>query len=159
MQDDSMLSAFIVRLEAHAAFICIAGGLVFVAYLINRFAPQERRHIRRVVIMLNDLDDNASNRPVRRTRIERIRRKVDAACRRRLAIELSAGLLTPAAEAASAGEAEIAALEATAHTLRRFCAIARQRRGKSAKAVLADRESTSRMDARPRSSARCMAAR
>lgn len=51
MQDDSMLSAFIVRLEAHAAFICIAGGLVFVAYLINRFAPQERRHIRRVVIL------------------------------------------------------------------------------------------------------------
>jgi small-conductance mechanosensitive channel len=51
VQDDSMLSAFIVRLEAHAAFICIAGGLVFVAYLINRFAPQERRHIRRVVIL------------------------------------------------------------------------------------------------------------
>ena len=87
---------------------------------------QATRHIRRVVIMLNDLDGNAGHRPVRRTRIERIRRKLDAACRKRLATELSAGLLAPAAALASAGEAEIAALEVTAHTLRRFGAIARQ---------------------------------
>ncbi len=51
MQDDSMLGAFFARLGAHASFILTAGGLVFVAYLVNRFAPTERRRIRRVVIL------------------------------------------------------------------------------------------------------------
>jgi small-conductance mechanosensitive channel/CRP-like cAMP-binding protein len=51
VHDGSWLSAFIGRLDAHIEFILIAGGLVFLAFLINRFAPQERRRIRRVVIL------------------------------------------------------------------------------------------------------------
>jgi small-conductance mechanosensitive channel/CRP-like cAMP-binding protein len=51
VQDDSIISAFFARVGTHASFIFIAGGLVFVAYLVNRFAPTERRRIRRVVIL------------------------------------------------------------------------------------------------------------
>jgi small-conductance mechanosensitive channel/CRP-like cAMP-binding protein len=39
------------RLAAHSGFILIAGGLVFIAYLINRFAPEKRKRIRRVVLL------------------------------------------------------------------------------------------------------------
>jgi small-conductance mechanosensitive channel/CRP-like cAMP-binding protein len=39
------------RLAAHSGFILIAGGLVFIAYLINRFAPEKRKRIRRVVLI------------------------------------------------------------------------------------------------------------
>jgi small-conductance mechanosensitive channel/CRP-like cAMP-binding protein len=46
-----MLSEFLTRLAVHGSFILIAGGLVFVAYLVTRFAPSERRRIRRVVIL------------------------------------------------------------------------------------------------------------
>lgn len=46
-----MLTALFERLDAHASFIFVAGGLVFLAYLVNRFAPQKRRRIRRVVIL------------------------------------------------------------------------------------------------------------
>jgi len=46
-----MLSAFFDRLAAHASFMGVTAGLVFVAYLINRFAPQERRHLRRVATL------------------------------------------------------------------------------------------------------------
>jgi small-conductance mechanosensitive channel/CRP-like cAMP-binding protein len=45
------LDAFFDRLDAHASFMFVAGGLVFLAYLINRFAPKQRRRIRRVVIL------------------------------------------------------------------------------------------------------------
>jgi small-conductance mechanosensitive channel/CRP-like cAMP-binding protein len=51
VQNDSTFSAFFARLAAHGSFIFIAGGLVLVAYLVNRFAPTERRRIRRVVIL------------------------------------------------------------------------------------------------------------
>jgi small-conductance mechanosensitive channel/CRP-like cAMP-binding protein len=46
-----MWSAFFDRLDAHVSFIFVAGGLVFLAFLINRFAPEKRRRIRRVVIL------------------------------------------------------------------------------------------------------------
>jgi small-conductance mechanosensitive channel len=38
------------RLAAHTAFILIGGGLVAIAYLVNRFAPKKRTRIRRVVL-------------------------------------------------------------------------------------------------------------
>jgi len=41
----------IERLASHGAFILIGGGLVLTAYLINRFAPQKRKRIRRVVLI------------------------------------------------------------------------------------------------------------
>jgi small-conductance mechanosensitive channel/CRP-like cAMP-binding protein len=47
----SLVRAFLDRLDAHVEFILIAGGLVGLAYLINRFAPQKRRRIRRCVIL------------------------------------------------------------------------------------------------------------
>jgi small-conductance mechanosensitive channel/CRP-like cAMP-binding protein len=50
VNDGSATAAFWVRIDAHAEFILIAGGLVFLAFLINRFAPQQRRRIRRVVM-------------------------------------------------------------------------------------------------------------
>jgi small-conductance mechanosensitive channel/CRP-like cAMP-binding protein len=39
------------RLATHSMFILIAGGLVFIAYLINRFAPQKRKRIRRAATL------------------------------------------------------------------------------------------------------------
>jgi small-conductance mechanosensitive channel len=49
---DALLpAAFLDRIDAHSEFILIAGGLVFLAFLINRFAPKERRRIRRVVLL------------------------------------------------------------------------------------------------------------
>ena len=45
------MGPFFERIDAHASFMFVAGGLVFLAYLINRFAPQQRRRIRRVVII------------------------------------------------------------------------------------------------------------
>jgi small-conductance mechanosensitive channel/CRP-like cAMP-binding protein len=47
------LAAFFDRLDAHASFMFVAGGLVFLAYLINRFAPKQRRRIRRVVTIFS----------------------------------------------------------------------------------------------------------
>jgi len=87
---------------------------------------QATRHVGGAMTMLNDLDSHAAQRPVRRSRIERVRRKLDAACRNRFATELDAQLLAPAAGLASAGDTEIAALEATARALRRFSFTARQ---------------------------------
>jgi small-conductance mechanosensitive channel len=43
--------AFWGRIDAHAEFMLIAGALVFLAYLINRFAPKKRRRIRRVALL------------------------------------------------------------------------------------------------------------
>jgi small-conductance mechanosensitive channel/CRP-like cAMP-binding protein len=51
VHDGTWLGAFFDRLDAHSEFILIAGGLVFLAYLINRFAPEQRRRIRRLVIL------------------------------------------------------------------------------------------------------------
>jgi len=87
---------------------------------------QATQHIRRAAIMLNDLSSRAAHRPVWRARIERVRRKVDSACRERFAIELDAQLLSPAAWLAGGSELEIATLEATARALRRFETTARQ---------------------------------
>jgi small-conductance mechanosensitive channel/CRP-like cAMP-binding protein len=50
VNDGSATAAFWDRIDAHREFILIAGGLVFLAFLINRFAPQQRRRIRRVVL-------------------------------------------------------------------------------------------------------------
>ena len=49
--EGSLAGAFLDRLDAHVEFILIAGGLVGLAFLINRFAPQQRRRIRRLVIL------------------------------------------------------------------------------------------------------------
>jgi len=87
---------------------------------------QATRHMRCAAIMLSDLGSHSARHPVRRVRIERVRRKFDAACRKRFAIELDARLLAPAAAMASAGDAEIATLAAAAHALREFCSTARQ---------------------------------
>jgi small-conductance mechanosensitive channel/CRP-like cAMP-binding protein len=51
LPEGSLAEAFLERLGAHAEFMIIAGGLVGLAYLINRFAPQKRRRIRRVLIL------------------------------------------------------------------------------------------------------------
>jgi small-conductance mechanosensitive channel/CRP-like cAMP-binding protein len=51
VHDDSALTLIFERLDAHVSFIFVAGGLVFLAYLINRFAPQKRRRVRRVVLL------------------------------------------------------------------------------------------------------------
>jgi len=87
---------------------------------------QATRHMRCAVIMLSDLDSHSARHPVRRVRIERVRRKLDTACRKRFAIELDTRLLTPAAAMAITGDAEIATLAAAAHALREFCSTARQ---------------------------------
>jgi hypothetical protein len=84
------------------------------------------QHLRCTAIMLHDLDSHAAHRPVRRARIERVRRKLDIACRTRLGKELDTRLLGPAAGVASASETEVATLEAAAHALRRFVVTARQ---------------------------------
>jgi small-conductance mechanosensitive channel/CRP-like cAMP-binding protein len=51
LPEGSLAQAFLERLDAHAEFMIIAGGLVGLAYLVNRFAPQKRRRIRRVLIL------------------------------------------------------------------------------------------------------------
>jgi CRP-like cAMP-binding protein/small-conductance mechanosensitive channel len=48
---DAPLSAVLARLASHLAFLVIGGGLVFIAYLVNRFAPQKRGRIKRTVIL------------------------------------------------------------------------------------------------------------
>ncbi len=87
---------------------------------------QATRHMRCAAIMLSDLDSHSARHPVRRVRIERVRRKLDAACRKRFAIELDTRLLAPAAAMAGAGDAEIATLAAAAEALREFSSTARQ---------------------------------
>lgn len=83
---------------------------------------QATRHLRRVAVMLIDLESHGAYRPVRRARIDRIRRKLDLACRKRLAHEFDIQLITPAL----AGDVEIEMLEAAAQALRRFTATASQ---------------------------------
>jgi CRP-like cAMP-binding protein/small-conductance mechanosensitive channel len=48
---DVPLSAVIERVFSHLTFLLIGGGLVVIAYLVNRFAPQKRPRIRRTVIL------------------------------------------------------------------------------------------------------------
>jgi small-conductance mechanosensitive channel/CRP-like cAMP-binding protein len=45
------LSAVLARLLGHVTFLLIGGGLVFLAFLVNRFAPQKRPRVRRTVIL------------------------------------------------------------------------------------------------------------
>ena len=45
------LSAVLARFLSHLTFLLIGGSLVFLAYLVNRFAPQKRPRVRRAVIM------------------------------------------------------------------------------------------------------------
>src|SRR5215472_5318078 len=45
------LGAVLERLAEDTSFILLAGGLVFVAYVVNRFFPQKRKRIRRIVFL------------------------------------------------------------------------------------------------------------
>ena len=81
---------------------------------------QATRYMRGAAIMLDDLDGHAARHPVRRARIERVRRKLDTACRKRFAIELESRLIA----LVSGGETEVSMLEASARGLREFCATA-----------------------------------
>jgi len=45
------LGAVLERLAENTSFILLAGGLVFLAYLVNRFFPQKRSRIRRIVFL------------------------------------------------------------------------------------------------------------
>jgi hypothetical protein len=87
---------------------------------------QAAQRVRRAAIMLNDLDGRMARRPFGRERLERVRRKLDTACRERFAIALDTRLLAPAAGLAGASDTEMAALEATARALRRFESAARR---------------------------------
>jgi hypothetical protein len=82
------------------------------------------RHIRRAALLLNDLDDRAAHVRLRQARLERVRRKVDIACRARLAAELATFLLA-ADGVVTADASEIAALDEAAIALRRFSGVAR----------------------------------
>ena len=44
-------AAVAARLLSHLTFLLLGGGLVLIAYLVNRFAPQKRPRVRRAVIM------------------------------------------------------------------------------------------------------------
>jgi hypothetical protein len=81
---------------------------------------------RRVAALLEDLDPSASQRPGRKSRLERVRRSVDAACRERFARELETHLVAPSAALATASDDAMAALEGSARDLRRFEATARR---------------------------------
>jgi len=48
---DAPLSAVISRLLSHVTFLLVGGGIVFVAYFVNRYAPQKRSRVRRTVIL------------------------------------------------------------------------------------------------------------
>jgi len=48
---DAPLSAVLARVAGHLAFLLIGGGLVLLAYIVNRYAPQKRPRIRRTVIL------------------------------------------------------------------------------------------------------------
>jgi CRP-like cAMP-binding protein/small-conductance mechanosensitive channel len=48
---DVPLTAVLARLLSHLTFLLTGGGLVVIAYLVNRFAPQKRPRIRRTVIL------------------------------------------------------------------------------------------------------------
>ncbi len=48
---DASLAAVLTRLLSHLTFLLTGGGLVLIAYLVNRFAPQKRPRIRRTVIL------------------------------------------------------------------------------------------------------------
>jgi hypothetical protein len=87
---------------------------------------QAAEDIGRMAAMLNDLNSNAAQRPSRRARVEEIRGKVDKSCHERFTTELDAQLLAPATELATADNAAVATLEATARDLRRFETTARQ---------------------------------
>jgi small-conductance mechanosensitive channel len=48
---DVPLSAVLARLLSHVTFLLLGGGVVIVAYLVNRFDPTKRPRIRRTVIL------------------------------------------------------------------------------------------------------------
>jgi CRP-like cAMP-binding protein/small-conductance mechanosensitive channel len=48
---DGPLSLALARVFSHLTFLAIGVGLVFIAYLVNRFAPQKRQRLRRTVIL------------------------------------------------------------------------------------------------------------
>ncbi len=80
----------------------------------------------RTVVLLRGLEGRPGQRPARRSRIEQLRRQVDAGARTRFAADLDGRLLRPAALLAAATPAEITALELRARELRRFEGQARQ---------------------------------
>jgi hypothetical protein len=84
------------------------------------------RDVRRVAIMLENLDLWSERHASKRGRIEQVRRGVDAACRERFASELEVRLIEPSAGIAAGGDDTMIALEATARDLRRFETTARQ---------------------------------
>ncbi len=48
---DSPLRPALARVLSHLTFLAIGAGLILIAYLVNRFAPQKRQRLRRTVIL------------------------------------------------------------------------------------------------------------
>ena len=82
--------------------------------------------MRRVAVLLDDLVSNSSNKPGRRTRVEKVRQSVDTVCRENFATEIGSLLVNPCAQIATADEGAIEGFENTARTLRRYEAVARR---------------------------------
>lgn len=79
-------------------------------------------HVEQLADMLADLETSTLGAvPERRDRLQKLRHQADLACRVAFVETIEAGLLTPLAQlAATAGDAEVMALEATVRDLRRL---------------------------------------
>jgi hypothetical protein len=75
------------------------------------------RHVLRAAVLLIDLDERGGHVTLLQARIQRVRRKVDIACRARLAVEL--------AKLTQTGAADLALRDEAARMLRRLATIAR----------------------------------
>jgi hypothetical protein len=82
--------------------------------------------LRRILGLLEGLDQQCAQRPSRRTRVTQLRRGIDAASRQQFSQALDSDVLRPAGQIVGADDAQIAALEQAARDLRRFETIARR---------------------------------